>query len=434
MFESLAKRFKLDRGGADDELEWVQPAEDVLRIYFVHDPDDVLDEAKFAWEDRGFVPEFTHQLFGQDEKVKGYKGLQIKVALHSFTLHAYVKIAYEQKRPGADDVRHFLKENIGLHFTEDAAEFTREVRSSATSIEEALRSDACTSRTHRSRSGDPCQIVRFRPAEVNELRAWHDRYQALPLLFIDGANYIDNEDSRWDVFVYLTNSGSDTKEGRSDRAQVAGFCTVYSFYAYPERKRLRLSQILVFPPHRHKGVASSMLTEIYEFAAHIGALDVTVEDPSEDFQLIRERVDLQRLFGAQETLKAIQKELREIADGAIHVPKKWAYDRAESELKIHKAQFRKVWELLVFKILGKASARRLVEKRLHNDESGQKDDRKAVVDMEPPFGTGGFIMKRWPFQMSHASADLDEKVDGEGEDAAIIETRMTQIVTISNKL
>ena len=33
-----------------------------------------------------------------------------------------------------------------------------------------------------------------------------------------------------------------------------GFCTVYNYYAWPDRKRLRLSQILVFPPFQRQGI------------------------------------------------------------------------------------------------------------------------------------------------------------------------------------
>ena len=46
------------------------------------------------------------------------------------------------------------------------------------------------------------------------------------------------EDPRWEVLLLTCRS----PEGHE---AVAGFCTVYRFYAFPDRERLRLSQIVV---------------------------------------------------------------------------------------------------------------------------------------------------------------------------------------------
>ena len=56
----------------------------------------------------------------------------------------------------------------------------------------------------------------------------------------------------------------------------AGFCTLYSFYAYPDRVRLRVSQVLVTPPHQRCGVGRALLQAAYEAARARDAVDVTV--------------------------------------------------------------------------------------------------------------------------------------------------------------
>lgn len=56
----------------------------------------------------------------------------------------------------------------------------------------------------------------------------------------------------------------------------AGFCTLYSFYAYPDRVRLRVSQVLVTPPHQRCGVGRALLQAAYEAAHARNAVDVTV--------------------------------------------------------------------------------------------------------------------------------------------------------------
>ncbi len=55
-----------------------------------------------------------------------------------------------------------------------------------------------------------------------------------------------------------------------------GFCTVYSFYSYPDRSRLRVSQVLVLPPFQRQGVGRALLQAVYALADSRNALDVTV--------------------------------------------------------------------------------------------------------------------------------------------------------------
>ena len=55
-----------------------------------------------------------------------------------------------------------------------------------------------------------------------------------------------------------------------------GFCTVYSFFSYPDRSRLRVSQVLVLPPFQRQGVGRGLLQAAYALADTRNALDVTV--------------------------------------------------------------------------------------------------------------------------------------------------------------
>ena len=52
--------------------------------------------------------------------------------------------------------------------------------------------------------------------------------------------------------------------------------TTFQFYAFPDRTRLRLSQIFVPPPHQHRGVGRALLQAVYDTAVERDALDVTV--------------------------------------------------------------------------------------------------------------------------------------------------------------
>lgn len=51
---------------------------------------------------------------------------------------------------------------------------------------------------------------------------------------------------------------------------------LYKFYAFPDKSRLRLSQLLVVPPYQGQGIGSALLRAAYALAARDGATDVPV--------------------------------------------------------------------------------------------------------------------------------------------------------------
>lgn len=101
----------------------------------------------------------------------------------------------------------------------------------------------------------------------------------------------NRRDSRWELLVALL-PGSDG----GDTHVVAGFATLYRFYAFPADTRLRLSQILVPTPLQRRGVATTLLQAVRTVALSNGAMDVTVEDPTEALQKLRVRVHVVRAF------------------------------------------------------------------------------------------------------------------------------------------
>ena len=51
--------------------------------------------------------------------------------------------------------------------------------------------------------------------------------------------------------------------------------TTFAFWAFPDRTRLRLSQIFVPPPHQHAGVGRALLEAVYHTAVERDVVDVT---------------------------------------------------------------------------------------------------------------------------------------------------------------
>ena len=110
----MAKRARVEeeQDGARED-PYAVPAEEVMRITYVNDPSEVLAEEDHD-HDRWFRPAFTHQVFGQDEVVRGYESCLVSVYLHATTMHAFVSIETKGKQENADDIPRLLDENLGL--------------------------------------------------------------------------------------------------------------------------------------------------------------------------------------------------------------------------------------------------------------------------------------------------------------------------------
>jgi len=82
-----------------------------------------------------------------------------------------------------------------------------------------------------------------------------------------------------------------------------GYCTCYRYYLYnpksPDTSRIRISQFLILPPFQHQGHGKNLYNSlITHFLTVTPIQEITVEDPSEAFQNLRDIQDLHRLTSA----------------------------------------------------------------------------------------------------------------------------------------
>lgn len=154
------------------------------------------------------------------------------------------------------------------------------------------------------------------------------RIQIAVLFFIDGGSYIGEdaegkEDpeyslARWSVlFVYK----KDTSQGAYPQYTFQGYATVYNFWMLdknysmnskaeiddqflsvqnsPVEKlphRQRISQFLILPPFQGKGLGTFLYDTIFTVShSSSSTREITVEDPNEDFDLLRDLCDLKYL-------------------------------------------------------------------------------------------------------------------------------------------
>lgn len=113
------------------------------------------------------------------------------------------------------------------------------------------------------------------------------------------------------TFVSIRYEKYSLEPGKTRYATV-GFSTVYQYYAYLANTRPRIAQMLILPPFQGKGLGVKLLEGVY--SNYIGCnnvIDITgnfhinhsrdnkfshfsiisVEDPAEDFQRLRDFVD-----------------------------------------------------------------------------------------------------------------------------------------------
>eukprot|EP00854_Cymbomonas_tetramitiformis_P004065 gene4065-5039_t len=255
MMQPPPKKIKAEEmEGSTSRSPYETFANDCITFRIVRTPEDVQESTP------GFKPEFTHQVFA-DETIYGYRGLKIDVYLHAVTFHAYINITFTDKARASlmgsgkkpDDLEALLKEAFPAGFQLNKQEFLQTIPH----LNAARLPDMeVVSQGHTDSPGTSWSVLRFhlaaKTATGQLVRQWHARMQPLVLFFIDGSCAIDSEDDNWDMYVMMSKDATGTPA-------IAGYCTVYKFYGYPDSTRLRISQVLLTPPWQRKGLGTALI-------------------------------------------------------------------------------------------------------------------------------------------------------------------------------
>eukprot|EP01084_Bolivina_argentea_P317151 549852_1 len=104
------------------KLDYIVNARDVMSLKFVHSAAD-LDSL-----DGFFSPVYVHQLF-TNEKIIGYKDLQIRVFFSQPSLHCYIEIEYNEKLKYDDttDIIQVFSKWIQAGFTQNKQQFIKKL-------------------------------------------------------------------------------------------------------------------------------------------------------------------------------------------------------------------------------------------------------------------------------------------------------------------
>jgi len=308
---------------------------EALDIKLVRAPQDVEDESV------AFKPEMSHQIFGENESIFGYKDLQIKLYYTAGRLNTYLGMEYKsqvdpKKFDGAtaDDVLGAIGPKLQPGFMTNLDTFITSINK-----EQSFKPPGKLLSTYTVNQGsDKERHFEMYCCEIEEpgFRSYHERLQTFLLWYVDAASFIDVDDDHWRFYLVFEKYSVDGEY----RYAICAYATVYLYYAYPNKTRPRISQFLTLPPFQRMGIGAELLNVVYRsFVGDRNILDITVEDPSEEFVRLRDYVDAANCiklvtFSNDKLLKGFCPEMAE---------------EAKSALLINKKQARRIYEILRFR-------------------------------------------------------------------------------------
>jgi len=287
-----------------------------------------------------FYPEVTYQVFGNVEKIFGYKDLIIKMYYAACSLKLYVNISFSSKIDPekydikADNIMEKLKDYIPLDFITNIDVFEKclDDESLYTPYGTQIYQFSCDI------SEENTFEVYLIEKESTKFKDYFNRLQTFVLWYIDSSNFIDFDDAKWKIFIVYELYKNEN--GIVCYAPV-GYATIYEYFAYPDKIRPRISQMLILPPFQRKGLCAKLLNSIYKhYSTNSNVIDITVESPNDEFQLVRDFVDVTNFH----SLKTFDKEKF----------KKFEYQEMVEEFKklfkVNQKQVRRVLEIILLEL------------------------------------------------------------------------------------
>ncbi|EGO21779.1 hypothetical protein SERLADRAFT_451781 [Serpula lacrymans var. lacrymans S7.9] len=296
--------------------DWTANSNEALNLSLVRaEADKLLLGGEESYED--FHPTFTYPIYGEDEKLYGYKDLMIDMRFASGSLVHYLSVKYSEKLGSSstvDDVEGILKEFIPEDYYTDEQTFLTRVEEDAASFApmgKLIHSYTRPSPSSKSKGKSVIRNEQLNPDSRDVVtyevyhstwstpgfREYHRRMQLFILLYIEAGSYINEEEEPWE-FVVLYEKRKRTGPTGGVSYHFIGYSSLYNFYCFPEKVRMRLSQFVILPPYQRQGHGSELYTSIYNYVvASPNIAELTVEDPAEAFEDLRDRNDLKLLLG-----------------------------------------------------------------------------------------------------------------------------------------
>lgn len=320
-------------GSRMGELEaFVTDSNEALKFKLLKNPQDAEND------DVTFEPVMTHQIFGDNENVFGYRNLNIDLWMCASTLKTFIGMSYDEKldKARSDGVEPDpVIEPLLKIMAEGQVVDSKEALLNHLNSEKVKKFVPMGSKIDEFVVKNETFVIYAAGDTIPGFREYHDKLQPWIMFYIDAASYIDVDDSNWRFFLIFEKFKD--SDG-SDRYAIAGYATVYQYYAYPANTRPRISQFLTLPPFQKRGLGSRLLNAIYKtYLKNDKVVDITVEDPSDDFVRLRDFVDTKNCLAQVTTLAT----LSAVSGGFTEAMAK----ETNEKLKLCKRQARRIYEI-----------------------------------------------------------------------------------------
>ena len=252
-----------------------------------------------------FHPDFTYPIFGEAETIYGYQGLSIKLRFTAASLVPFLQVEYKAKNEATtakiDDVEGTLAEFLPPDYLTSEEEFAAQAKAAFTPLGEKVHTYS-RKRTDKGKgkagqldnsddAGADARVFEIYRAtwDTPGFRDLHRRMQIFALFFIEGASYIHEDESNWEFHCLYERIG--------DSYVFVGYTSLYRFWCWPDASRIRLSQFVILPPYHKQGHGRTLYTTVYkQMLSRDKVTELTVEDPSEAFDRLRDSADLALLI------------------------------------------------------------------------------------------------------------------------------------------
>ncbi|RDW65386.1 hypothetical protein BP5796_10078 [Coleophoma crateriformis] len=344
-----------------------------------------------------FHPKMSYSIFGDEESIFGYQGLKINLKYNASDMRPGLQITYSKKFKTVGETSPTdLKAILENYLPKTAFGKTKDYETSITQIAPDWKPPGELYRTSES-GGQTFEVWKGCLADL-AVQQLVKRIQILVPMFIEGGTFIELKDpewslERWTVFFLYNKRSAEAAPGVSPYVFM-GYATVYRYFYYQpltpptspsnsskkapiERPatldfqlpisgvsfsdlpcRSRISQFLILPPFQGGGHGARFYNTIFDFyLAEPQTLEITVEDPNEAFDDLRDLNDLARLrtdpeftnlrMNTNVTVRSKGPAPKDIVD-----PEQ--VDKLRKKFKIAPRQFSRLVEMYLLSLIPKA--------------------------------------------------------------------------------
>eukprot|EP00802_Teleaulax_amphioxeia_P009965 Tamp_09990.p1 GENE.Tamp_09990~~Tamp_09990.p1 ORF type:complete len:580 (-),score=204.40 Tamp_09990:276-2015(-) len=272
-----------------------------------------------------FAPLYTHQVFytaqGKDEEASdrerqeliiGYDEPKLEISYAANSLKAHVEFSckgqvdvklLKQESLSRTPVLNSLHKRVPMDYATKLSAVQAEAEAPFSPLGTLLEEEKLP-------DGGLLQVFHF-TADSPEAVKLVQRMQTFAVWLIETGQAIEVPDPRWNILtLYRVDKGADEQPVHT----MLGFYTAYRYWVYDKERneldkfRLRLSQCIIFPPFQRQGHGARLLRAFYKMGREdASVLDMSVEDPSPEFQALRDLTDVKHLQGEAGALEAAAK-------------------------------------------------------------------------------------------------------------------------------